>query len=218
MIAKYNYKLSDFSYILGVDLATYKTGISLYDISKKMFVEFIPLTIHKNSTNRNYDLYAELVHLFSRLSKQYEGKILVIKERCPQQNGKFTTSNTLQSLAGSHAVLDVALGCCSNPIAYDENGIHSTSIKTLFKSPICPQPQKDDIRKALVERYHLDDTLLTDDISDAIAVVHTLLVKKWNADIDDHIKEIKKEIKKLKAKNAISARQAEIERLLALKI
>ena len=124
---------------------------------------------------------------------------------------------TLQSLAQAHAIMELAVHNSNNVELYDEHGIHSTSVKALFKTPDCPKPQKSDIRKALVKEYQLDDSKLTDDVSDSIAVVHTLLTKRWNQDIDERIKELKKEIKNLKVAHAKEQRQAEIDKLSQMK-
>ena len=59
---------------------------------------------------------------------------------------------------------------------------------------------------------------MSDNISDAMGVVYTLINRKWNNDIKEKQKEIRREIKSLKAQHAIDAHQKEIERLQALMI
>ena len=51
-----------------------------------------------------------------------------------------------------------------------------------------------------------------------MSVVYTLMKRKWNNDIKEKQKEIKREIKSLKAQHAIDVHQKEIERLQALMI
>ena len=51
-----------------------------------------------------------------------------------------------------------------------------------------------------------------------MGVVYALMNRKWNNDIKEKQKEIKREIKSLKAQHAIDAHQKEIERLQALMI
>lgn len=216
-MVKFNRPLSDFDAIVGIDLASQKTGITVYSLSLGEFTEFIPVTITNSGEDRELRLFLRLKKVLQKIVDKY-GEILVIEERCPNQAGIHSTVQTLQALMGAHWIMRLAVSVTDKAEKYDENGIHSTSVKPLFKSENCPKPQKSDIRKALVKMYHLDDTLLTDDISDAVAVVHTLLHKKWNSDIDEQIKELKKEIKKLKAKNAIELRQQEIQKLLSYKI
>lgn len=216
-MVKFKYPLSSFGAIVGIDLASHKTGVTVYSVSRETFEEFIPITVTNSGEGREYSLFIQLKEVFEKIVNKYR-EILVIQERCPYQAGPHSTISTLQNLMGAHWIMRLAVTMTQGVEIYDENGIHSTSVKPLFKTQDCPKPQKSDIRKQLVEKYHLDDSLLTDDISDAIAVVHTLLHKKWNADIDDQIKELKKEIKKLKVNNAIESRQEEIQRLLKLKI
>lgn len=216
-MVKFNRPLTDFDAIVGIDLATYRTGVCVYNIKTQQMDQFFEVVVDKNSECKVASLFGQLNLMWENLLDKY-GKILVIQERMPQQCGIASTVATLQSLAKSHAIMELSISQKFHVELYDENGIHTTSIKSYFKTEQCPKPQKEDLRRVLVEYYHLDNDALTDNISDAMAVVHVLIHKRWNADIDDHIKEIKKEIKKLKAKNAISARQTEIERLLALKI
>ena len=59
---------------------------------------------------------------------------------------------------------------------------------------------------------------MSENISDAMGVVYTLINRKWNNDIKEKQKEIRREIKSLKAQHAIDAHQKEIERLQALMI
>ena len=213
---KFNYGLKDIGAIIGVDLARYHTGVTIW-VPDNGFVEFLPVTVKNNEENKELSLYIQLKALFERVRNSY-GLTMVIQEREPMQAGKFTTAATLCSLARAHAILHLAIQTTNGVELYDEDGIHSTSVKAVFRTIENQKPQKSDIRKALVAEYHLDDTLLTDDISDAIAVVHTLLKKKWNQDIDDQIKILKKEIKGLKIARAKEERQREIERLLEIKI
>lgn len=213
---KFNYSLNEIGAIIGIDLAMYHTGMSVYDVHQGFFAEFIPITVKNNSECKFSDLYDMLTTEFRRISHIY-GRIMVVQERLPNQGGVHSTVQTLQSLAQAHAIMELAVHNSNNVELYDEHGIHSTSVKALFKTPDCPKPQKSDIRKALVKEYQLDDSKLTDDVSDSIAVVHTLLTKRWNQDIDERIKELKKEIKNLKVAHAKEQRQAEIDKLSQMK-
>ena len=57
---------------------------------------------------------------------------------------------------------------------------------------------------------------LTDDASASVAVIYTLIKKKWNADLKDEIKRVKKEMKSLKQERAIAAHEKRIEELQAM--
>ena len=47
-------------------------------------------------------------------------------------------------------------------------------------------------------------------------MIYTLIKKKWNADLKDEIKRIKKEMKGLKQERAIAAHKKRIEELQAM--
>ena len=79
-----------------------------------------------------------------------------------------------------------------------------------------PKPTKTDIKKAVCAHYGLKTGDLTDDESDSVAVIYTLIKKKWNADLKDEIKRIKKEMKGLKQERAIAAHEKRIEELQAM--
>lgn len=218
---KFNYKLSDFNYILGFDLATYKTGACLFDCRKQCFIDLREIEVEQKTINKHISLFERLHEYFNFLSLIAHGKILVIKEACPLQSGPFTTISTLQSLGASHAVLDICMGGSYKGIElipYDNIGIYAVGVKALFRTKQNTKPQKEDIRKELVNIYNLDDSILTDNISDSVGVIHTLINRKWNRDIEAQVRELRKETKQLKMQNAISRRQEEIERLSALKI
>ena len=99
---------------------------------------------------------------------------------------------------------------------YDEVGVHAVSVKALFKTDETPKPTKTDIKKAVCAHYGLKTGDLTDDESDSVAVIYTLIKKKWNADLKDEIKRVKKEMKGLKQERAIAAHEKRIEELQAM--
>ena len=101
---------------------------------------------------------------------------------------------------------------------YDEKGIHSISVKAMFRTEENQKPSKTDIKNKICEYYNLKRESLTDDQSDSIALIYTLVNKKWNADIDTRVKELKKEIKSLKAERTIAERQEEIANILSFKL
>ena len=99
---------------------------------------------------------------------------------------------------------------------YDEKGIHSVSVKALFKTDEIQKPTKTDIKRVVSAYYGYEMSDLTDDQSDSMALIYTLLNKKWNADITAKIKEEKKEIKSLKMQKAIDDQVAEGKKLTAV--
>lgn len=216
-MVKFNKRLEDFDAILSFDLAQFKTGISVYSIQEKKIVKAWAIEVKKTDPKPLLSLYWKLKTVLRETVEEY-GKIIVIKESAPLQAGKFTTAQTLITLGKCHGLLDVLTDLQEGVEPYDDVGVHSVSVKAFYRSKALPKPEKSDIRKAVVEYYDLDDTKLTDDISDSIAVTHTLVHRKWNQDIDDEIKRIKKEIKTLKAQKAIELRQEKIQELTAMKL
>ena len=214
MIFKFSCKIYEFDYIIGFDLAYHKSGIAIYDIKNKCILDTLKICIPNNREASIFDLYSTLGNMLDNISSKYNGKILAIKEAMPLQCGKFTTVQTLQQLAKAHAALDICLYQRSKQyFVYDEVGIHSVSVKSLFKKNKEDKPTKKDIQNKLCEIYDLKCFDLTEDISDAVAVIHTLIYKKWNADIKDEIKNVKKEIKELKQESAIRGKEKYIEYL-----
>lgn len=81
---KFCYHLNDFNYIIGIDLATYKTGISIYSNKTKVFCEFREIEISKSSQQKNYDLFKALNCFFEEMQHKYENEsFLVVKEALP---------------------------------------------------------------------------------------------------------------------------------------
>lgn len=210
---KFKKSLSEIDYIISFDLALFKTGISLYDIKQKSIVRTDKIEVSHSDETPVATLYTKLKEYLTSAVEQYGNLLMIVKEAMPAQAGKFTTIATLQTLAKAHAALDIAVAKVDGVDFYDETGVHSVSVKALFKTEETPKPTKTDIKKAVCAHYGLKVGDLTDDESDSIAVIYTLIKKKWNADINEEIKRIKKEIKGLKQERAIEAHQKRIEEL-----
>lgn len=214
MIYKFSSYITDFDYIVGFDLAYHKSGVAIYSNEKKNIVDTFKVDVQNGREASIFDLYSALGDVLDKISIKYTGRILAIKEAMPIQCGKFTTVQTLQQLAKAHAALDICLYERSYKYCvYDEVGIHSISVKSLFKRSKEDKPTKKDIQNRLREIYNLGELEITDDISDAIAVIYTLINKKWNSDIKDEIKSTKKEIKGLKQDFAIKNKEKYINYL-----
>ena len=81
------------------------------------------------------------------------------------------------------------------------------------------KPQKEDIANYIKNKYadfQFDEYPL--DVTDSIAVTLTLLNKKWNSDIVEKNKELKKEQKTAKARIKIEKLDSDIDFLESLKI
>ena len=210
---KFKKPLSEIDYIISFDLALYKTGISLYNIKQKSIVRTDKIEVSHTDETPVATLYTKLKEYLTSAVEKYGNLLMIVKEAMPSQAGRFTTIATLQTLAKAHAALDIAVAKVDGVDFYDQVGVHAVSVKALFKTEENPKPTKTDIKKAVCTYYGLEVGDLTDDESDSIAVIYTLVKKKWNADINEEIKRIKKEIKGLKQERAIEAHQKRIEEL-----
>lgn len=216
-IVKFKKKLTDFDYIIGIDLALYHTGVSVYDIKKSAIIATYRLD-QKNSQEdlilHSYEMWNDFIK--NELVKKYP-KSFLVKEAMPMQAGFKSSIGALFGLKGIHTILDLV--CMQNNIAvYDEVGVHSISVKSLFKTAENKKPTKTDIGNSLKKIYDLSGLELTDDITDSIAVIYCLLNKKWTQDICDNIKELKKHKKTLSSSSAIQKIDEEIQELEQLKI
>ena len=210
---KFKKPLSEIDYIISFDLALYKTGISLYNIKQKSIVRTDKIEVSHTDEAPVATLYTKLKEYLTSAVEKYGNLLMIVKEAMPAQAGRFTTIATLQTLAKAHAALDIAVAKVDGVDFYDETGVHAVSVKALFKTEENPKPTKTDIKKTVCAYYGLEVGDLTDDESDSIAVIYTLIKKKWNADINEEIKRIKKEIKGLKQERAIKTHQKRIEEL-----
>ena len=200
-MVKYNCDLSNYDYILGFDLAKQKTGWALVNI-KSNRVEMSGIIILNEKVDSVWlDIYDKITVVLEDVKRHCQNsgkKFFVLKEKLPNQAGKFTTIASLQGLAQVHAIWELA--CEKSGVeVYDFEGVHSVSVKAFFKRRYdVEKPQKEDIAKLVCENYCFDIGDSPLDITDAIACVQTLVEYKWNEDIKDKIKELKKEQKNYK--------------------
>lgn len=220
MQVKFKRRLEEFDYILSFDLAKHKTGFSLVDFKNKQ-VPYSGMIITEPTQEMVWqDFYVQLEAQVERVKKDFGSSFFVLKERLPNQAGARSTIATLQGLAQTHAIFDLFIQQ-KNLDYYDWNGVHSISVKSYFKQITeNEKPQKEDIYKAILNEYTWavpENNALSYDISDSIAVAHTLVGKKWNADINEEIKSLKKELKSAKAQKKIDKLNDEIQFLMSLK-
>ena len=215
---KFTKPLSDYSYILSFDLAKRLSGYTLYDIKKDKVILAGTIDTTKNKDEYIWSyFYNAVTDVISSLDNK--SNVFIVKERLPNQNGRFSTIDTLQGLAQAHAVFDLAV-VHSGIEVYDYEGIHATSVKAYFKNLTdCEKPQKEDIAEYLKQRFSdFDFSQYPFDVTDSLAVTLTLIDKKWNLDVAERIKELKKEQKSAKSENKIARLKDEIIRLESLKI
>ena len=169
---KFQKPLSEIDYIISFDLALYKTGVSIYDISQKSIVRTDKIEVSHTDETPVATLYTKLKEYLTSAVEKYGSLLMIVKEAMPAQAGRFTTIATLQTLAKAHAALDIAVAKVDGVDFYDEVGVHAVSVKALFKTDETPKPTKTDIKKAVCTYYGLKTGDLTDDESDSVAVIY----------------------------------------------
>ena len=215
--------LKEYQYILSFDLAKKITGYSLLDIQNNKVVLAGMINTAECKDDFVWDYYynqilAVLDHCLIEIGRENEDLLFVTKERLPNQNGKFSTIDTLQSLAQVHAIFDLAVYHKGLEV-YDYEGIHSVSVKAYFKSLLnIDKPQKEDIAEHIRKVYKdFDFSEYSLDVTDSLAVSMTLIGKKYNNDIAEEVKILKKELKNTKSNNKIEKIKNKIILLEGLK-
>ena len=222
MQVKFNRRLEEYKYILSFDLAKHKSGFALVDfVDKKIPYSGLIVTDPQKEMVWD-DFYADLKARLLFIKENFGSSFFVLKERLPNQAGPRSTIATLQGLAGAHAIFDFFVSESELDV-YDWQGVHSVSVKAYYKQTTSlEKPQKTDIFNKIKQTYPTwevpEDNTLSYDISDSIAVVETLVNRKWNVDIDERKRELKRELKKAKAQRKIDSLAAEIKRLDELKL
>lgn len=214
--------IKEYHYVVMFDLASYTTGVCVWDIKKNEPAITKVLKVKNTSQLAIADLEEEIKGLFDTLMLMgiHSSEIIVACEAMPMQAGKFTTIKTLLSLAQAHAVLN--LYCHNNHIdVYDYIGIAPASWRAHYKRIMNLSPKtpvtKEDINAYVTKKYNIQYKLTCDE-SDAVFLCVTLMEYKYNEDIKDLIREEKRHKKNLKAKHAIQAADEKIAALEKLKI
>ena len=217
MEIKYLKSLKEYKYLIMFDLASKITGVCVFDLSRNcpLFTKVIKITSKEEPFV--HELYNLIGSFFCELYEQHGIKLedcVVSKEMPPSQAGRFTTIQTFMALAKSHAVLD--LYCAERNVdVYDYVGVAPITAHCYFKKIMGldskSKVEKTDIRKYVSELYNISN--LTLDESDAVFLAKTLIDLKWNNDLDEKIKELKRHKKGLKLSAAISKVDKEIEEL-----
>ena len=224
MNIKFKKSLSDYKYLLSFDLAKKISGWSLWDFKNdEILLTGIIDTGKMSALDMVWNYFSGQIssvvnRCLDRIPNADANLLLITKEQLPVQNGKFSTIATLQSLAQVHAVFDLTIFQLGVD-TYDDLGIHSVAVKAYFRKLLDIQsPQKEDIANWIYQKYKTYNfSELPFDVTDSLGVGITLINKKWNADIQSEITQIKKEIKGAKAPSKITRLKEEIERLQSLK-
>lgn len=223
METKFTKKLSDYDYVVMFDLATRSTGVCVWNVAESRPEYTENLVTTGRTGNRAKELMDELDGFFVRfLSRPGVSKerILVHRELCPIQQGRFTTAKTLISLGKSHAVLDLYLAEHGYDY-YDLDGVSPSTTHAHFRHLAGLDPrakvEKEDVRRYLASEYGIDPSLGLDE-SDAIFLAKTFVERFWNSEIDEECREVRRHIKTLKSPKAIEAQKERIAFLSGLKV
>ena len=206
-MVKFNKNIRDYQYILSFDLAKRVSGYSLWDFKNDKILLCGIIDTHQAKSDFIWGyFYEEVTGVIQKAIDIIGGQnksdlLFVTKEKLPTQNGPHSTIETLQGLAQAHSVFDLAV-FHSGVEVYDYEGVHSVSVKAYFKTLIdgIEKPQKEDIASYIKSRF--DKTRFDDytyDVTDALAVALTLVGRKYEVDIKENIKGLKKELKVAKS-------------------
>lgn len=218
MQIKYKKSLKDYKYLIMFDLASKVTGVCLYDLINNKPIKTYVLKVKGINTSPVIELYEILGNFFEEINKSgflFE-EVLVSFEAMPtQMHSSFTTIQTFLALAKAHATIDLFLSI-HNIDVYDDVGVYPASTHAYFKKIVsCNKDEKitkELIRDYVVQSYpHLEMTTL--DESDAVFLSKTFVESKWNKDLDEKIKELKRHKKTLKANHAILKVEEEIKQM-----
>lgn len=222
MEIKFRHKLTDYKYLVMFDLASKNTGVCLWDIQNKAPVSTYKISVTETGLNKELDLYNALDEYFQHLFSQgiLRKDLLVSKEAMPTQlRGGSSTVQTFIALAKAHAVLNLYLARSEIP-TYDSIGLYPASTHAYLRKlrgwDTSTKVAKDDIKYYVIENYKVSDNLSFDEY-DAIFLALTFMNIKFNKDLEEAIKDIKRHKKTLKSPHAIASCDETIAFLNGLK-
>jgi len=217
MVVRCERSISDYRYLVMFDLASHNTGVCLWDLHDNRPVFTKAIVSEKKDGIFVSNLYGGLCEYFDLLKSMHIDwkDIFVSKEAMPVQlRGGSSTVQTFIALAKAHAILDLFLELHDIDV-YDYTGVYPATTHAYLKKVLGLDSKtsvdKKDVKKFVEETYCLE--FKTFDESDAAFLACTLVNSKWNKDIDEKIKEVKKHKKTLKQKKAIEDCDALIEKL-----
>ena len=220
MQIKFKKNINSYKYLVMFDLASRLTGVCLWDVKQNIPVKTTLLKTSKDSELPVANLYDTIDQYFNTLQQQgiNLSDIVVYKEAMPVQlRGAASTVQTFIALAKSHAILDYYTHLHSIDV-YDYVGIYPISTHSYLKH-LNQWDNKHKVDKVDIQTYVKNTygfTNISFDESDAIMLAKTFIEVKWNKDLTEEIKAIKKHCKELKTQHSIDACLEEIKRLQEL--
>lgn len=199
MQVKFIQHLERYNYLIMFDLASKVSGVCVWDIKASRPLRTAKIELSKDTELDQRELFEAIDSFFKELflSGIDKESILVYKEAMPVQvRGGHSTMQTFIALSKSHAVLDLYLSL-NNIDVYDYVGIYPISTHSYLKKLVTFQKDhkvtKDDIAQYVKDFYGLEN--LSYDESDSVFLAKTFVEVKWNKDLKEEIKDIKKKIK-----------------------
>lgn len=186
-----DWKLSQFKYVVGLDLSTVSTGIALYDIENKKLLSF--KAIRCNAEDKihiqNCEIQSQIMEWEIKFGINKDN-CLFAKEKQPLQYGMKTTVNTLISIAKLHGLVEQYFWGIEFPLL--DIAVSTVRKVVLEKS----KADKEEVYNFIANKFpEIKESQGDKDISDAIAVCLAAKegLKKF---FGEEIKLLKKEAKK----------------------
>jgi hypothetical protein len=197
--------------ILMFDLASHITGWCLYDADKGRPLAHGIITVDRTGANPDYDLKEQLKKTITSFRSD---DIMVSAEAMPTQlRGGSSTIKTFIAMAQAHSDLAIACAEAQAPM-YDRIGVYPASthayLRRLLGKSMDFKPEKEDIRAYCAALWGFDERSVTYDESDAMFLAKTLVDVKWDKDIDEETKELRRHRKELKEPSAMAKIDKEI--------
>lgn len=212
--------LNEYKYLVMFDLASHNTGVCLWDIENNIPVKTFSIVADKVDGIFVSNLYKQLDIFFNKLLDMgiKKEEVFVSKEAMPVQlRGGSSTVQTFIAMAKAHAILDLFLDQHDIDV-YDYKGVYPATthayLKKLLGEDVKKTVDKKDIKEYVTKTYGIEVNNF--DESDATFLAATLVESKWDKDIQEEIKEVKRHKKTLKANKAIADCDAKLEFLISL--
>lgn len=222
MKIKFQKGLNEYTHLVMFDLAKKVSGVCVWDLKEQRPVFTEVLQVSDSVELPVMALFEELDGFFSRVEQRGIDlkDVIVYKEAMPPQiQGGNSTVQTFISLARSHATLDLYTSL-KGLAMYDYIGVFPMSthayLRKLLGYERTEKITKEQICSYVEEKYGLES--LSHDESDAAFLAETFVNIKWNKDLQEEIKNIKKHVKELVDPKRIATLIAEQQRLEGLKV
>ena len=212
--------ITDYDYLVMFDLASKNTGVCLWNLKMNYPKWTKQLVVDDKIEPRTKALYDLLDDFFIRLKEELGdlSRIFVCKEAMPAQVGGASTVQTFLALAKAHAVLDLYTSLHDIDV-YDYVGIYPVTAHAFYRR-LKGLGHTEKVTKSHIGNYvynHFSLFCSSQDESDAVFLAYTLVETKWDNDIYDAQKQLRKHARGLVKDAAKSKIKEEIAALDLLK-